>query len=208
MFGHLLKMMKGITLFLFCISLLSLSSCGHIYTKKDTYARPEGVVVNGAQVTSAVEPQGDSGSMSFSAMVYMVGGASLKGPFKWRIEAEGKDGVHERLTVHRLKVLTEETKREEWFPADRLGSVTFKPVPDEADVVFAAYELPGTLEVYPEKDGAFKVIVDVSVKTKSRTQRKLVKFHMARSKESGTEFLFLPTEIAKGWKKSPRDWQW
>ncbi len=200
--------MKQLCRFLGVVSILSLSACGHIYTKKDTYARPAGVDVNGATVTSAVQPQGDKGSFSMSAMVYMAGAASLEGPFKWRIEAEGKEGVHTSLTVHRLKVITEKTKREEWFPADRLGTVSFKPIKKEPGVAFAAYELPGTLEVYPEKDGAYTVVADVSVKSTARTTRKLLKFRMIRSKEKDTEFLFLPSEIAKGWNRSPRDWQW
>ena len=202
------KVMKILLTVLLAASALCLPSCITYHTRSDTYARPAGTQLNGAEVTSAVQPQGSDSSYSFSAMVVSAGFAKLEGPFRWRVEAEGKSGVHESMTVHRLKVITEKTKRDEWFPANRLGTVAFKDLKNEPGKSFAALQLPGTLEVYPEKDGGFAVIADVSIRTKSATRRKLLRFQMVRASEKDTDWKFIPAEIAKGWQQSPRDWQW
>ncbi len=187
---------------------LVLGSCGHIYTKSNTYSKVSGVDINGAIVRSAVKPNGGKGGLSLSAMVYMAGAASLDGPFLWRIEAEGKEGVHEKLIVHRLKVDTSKTKRSEWFPQERLGRYArFKPVPKKPGVTFANYQIPGELEVMPKEDGDIQITADVSVVSNQRTQRKIIQFNMASSKESDTEFLFIPGEIVKSFgKEDPTMW--
>ena len=188
---------------------LALSSCGTIHTKSETYGKSESTRINDAAVSAAVQPQGDDGSFSLSAMVVMAGAAKLKGPFNWRIEAEGTEGVHESMTVHRVTVTTEKTRRSEPFPADRLGTVKFKPLTqEEGNKNFAAFQLPGKLEVYSDVDGPFAIEADVSVKSRLRTERKRVRFQMQPASESDTEFLFIPTEIIRGWKESPRAWQW
>lgn len=186
---------------------LALPSCGHIYTDKDSYKAGEGVVVNGATVSAAVQPEGSTGGMSLSAMIYMAGGAKLHGPFAWRIEAEGKSGEHSRMIVHRLKVTTEKTQRSEWFPSQYLGKwVAFEDVPKEPGVSFAAYRLPGTLEVMPETDGQFTITADVTIQTKTSSVRKLVRFRLSESREKDVDFIFVPAEIVTGWKENPRDW--
>lgn len=195
--------MRTLTALLFA----GLTSCGHIYTDKDSYKAGSGVKVNGATVSAAVNPEGSDGGLSVSAMIYMAGGAKLKGPFAWRIEAEGQEGVHTSLIVHRVKVTTSKTNRSEWFPAEYMGQIApFKSVPKEEGVAFAAYKLPGTLEVDPTKDGAFTVTADVTVRSKTSSQRKLVQFTLAESREKDVDFIFLPAEIVNGWKPNPRDW--
>ncbi len=56
-----------------------------------------------------------------SAMVVSGGVATFDGPFKWRVEAYGTEGDHERLIVHRIRTRTAKTKRDEWFPSSELG---------------------------------------------------------------------------------------
>jgi len=188
---------------------LAFVSCGHIYTKSETYAQSTAVEVNGAKVSSAVKPNGGNGGMSFSAMVYMAGSGKLEGPFLWRIQAEGDEGVHEKMIVHRVKVETAKTKRVEWFPQKYLGKyVTFKPYKKTPGVVYANFQLPGELKVMSDVDGEVTVTADVTVTTNKNRRRKLVKFSLKPSSEKEMEFLFIPTEIIEGHAQNPLEWRW
>ncbi len=187
-----------------------LSSCGHFYTKSDTYKIDNTQVkVNGANLSTSLKPMGGNVGMQFSAMIYMAGGASLKGPFLWRIEAEGIEGVHQSLIVHRLKVETTKTKRSEWYPTKYLGvAAPFKKVPKEEGKSFAQYQIPGKLEVYPKKDGQITVLVDVSVKAEAKTERKMIRFKMVPSTEKDVDFVFVPAEIVTSLRGNPKEWKY
>ena len=188
---------------------LCLGSCGHVYTKNHSYQKSDTVTINGASVGSAVKPEGGKGGFSVSAMVYFAGSATLDGPFRWQIEAEGKDGEHESLQLHRVKVITSETKRSEWYPSKYLGgAVPFKPFKREPGKVFANFEIPGKLKVYPRTDGDITVLADISVKTKTKTERRQVKFQLNADTSKDTEFINLPAEIIKSSRKDPREWSW
>ena len=93
------------------------------YGTRSTYGGSgSGADVNGAEVSMQVKPEGTSGgSYAVSAMVVGVGVANLDGPFRWRIEAEGKEGVHEALYVTRIRTKTSVTKRDEVYPDKWLG---------------------------------------------------------------------------------------
>ena len=83
------------------------SGCVGFYGTRSTYGGQGGAEVNGAVVSMAVKPEGTSGgSYAVTAMVVGVAVANLDGPFRWRIEAEGKEGVHEALYVQRLRTVT------------------------------------------------------------------------------------------------------
>jgi hypothetical protein len=184
------------------ISLFALSACGHIVTKSHTYQKSQAVEINGAKVT------GESG-FGFSAMIYMAGSATLDGPFAWRVEAEGEKGQHQFMIVHRAKVLTSKTKRSDWYPEEHLGYQTnFKPSKKEPGKVFAVFQIPGKLKVYPREDGDITVLADVSITSTKGTGRNLVKFHLAAETTKDVEFISLPSEIIKGSSEDPRDWQW
>ena len=156
-----------------------LCSCGHVYTKSHSYQKSELVTINGASVGSAVKPEGGKGGFSLSAMVYFAGSATLDGPFRWRIEAEGKEGIHESLTLHRVKVITSKTKRSEWYPSQYLGKpVSFKTFKKEPGKSFANFEIPGKLKVYPREDGDITVIADISVTTNKKAERRQVRFKL------------------------------
>ncbi len=188
---------------------LAVCSCGHVYTKSHTYQKSGTVEINGAQVGSAVKPMGGKGGFSLSAMVYMAGAATLDGPFIWRIEAEGVDGVHDSIVVHRLKVTTSATKRSEWYPVRHLGyRQPFKPFKQEPGKAYAVFQVPGKLKVFPRKDGDITLLADVSVRSKKRTVRRLVKFQLKASTVKDVEFINVPAEIVKGSRKDPREWQW
>jgi hypothetical protein len=143
-------------------------------------------------------------------MVYTTGTGTQEGPFLWRIEARGEEGTHRSLTVHGLKVTTSLTKRSEWFPRSWLGhSEEFKPIKGEPGKVFAQYQGPGKLEVYPQEDGQITILVDLSVATESRTARKVVKFVMDPAETKDVEFFFLPAEVVKGFgEEDPQEWKW
>ncbi|NWK54966.1 hypothetical protein HW115_05055 [Verrucomicrobiaceae bacterium N1E253] len=193
-----------------CLVLVSgLSSCGHIYTKSHSYSGGGVVTVNGARITSAVKPMGGEGGFSMSAMVYMAGSATLDGPFIWRIEAEGEQGLHESMTVHRVKVTTSTTKRSEWFPSRHLGVVEpFKPFKKEPGKAYAVFQIPGKLKVFPETDGAITVLADLSVKSTKGTRRKVVQFQLQPGTTSDLEFINLPAEIIEDLENDPREWKW
>jgi len=188
---------------------ICLSSCGHIYTKSHSYKQSDRVTINGASVGSGVKPEGGKGGFSLSAMIYFAGSATLDGPFRWRIEAEGQEGVHESLKLHRVKVVTSKTNRSEWYPSEYLGkAVPFKPFKKEPGKSFANFEIPGQLKVYPRTDGDITVIADISVTTTSKTERRQVKFQLNSENQKGTEFINVPAELIKSSRKDPREWSW
>ncbi|MBK1830814.1 hypothetical protein JIN77_08765 [Verrucomicrobiaceae bacterium R5-34] len=188
---------------------LIVTSCGHLYTKSHSYAKSSTVTINGAKVGSAVKPEGGKGGFSMSAMVYMAGAATLDGPFRWRIEAEGKEGIHKSLTVHRVKVITSKTKRSEWYPRQHLGTAqAFSSYKKEPGKSFANFQIPGKLKVYPRSDGDITVIADISVTSTQKTERRQVRFLLRADTTKEVDFINLPAEIIKGSRNDPREWQW
>ena len=187
-----------------------LGSCAQFVSKEKSYLEGGAVEINGSMVRSAVKPNGGEGGMALSAMVYSAGTATLDGPFKWRIEATGVEGEHRGLTVHRLKVRTSKTGREEWYPEKYLGKLAlFQPLKGEAGKSFAQYPIPGELEIYPEQDGAIEILADISVRTVKGATRRVVRFSMAPKQSREVESIFLPAEIVKGFgEKDPRAWHW
>lgn len=202
--------MKKINITISSLAISLLSSCGHIFTKSDTYDTSASVVVNGAKVTSGVKPNGGKAGFGISAMIYMAGSAKLEGPFKWRIEAEGVADDHTSMVVHRLKVETSKTKRNEWFDSKKLGYKTkFINYKKEEGKSYAVYQVPGILKVYPEKDGDIAIIADITITNKKRSQRKLVKFSLrAEQDKKETDFVFFPAEIVNSFgQRDPREWE-
>jgi hypothetical protein len=82
-----------------------------MYIKDHGFRKTEAVEINGASVKSALKPRGGSRGFAISAMIIATGTGTLDGPFLWRVEAEGQEGVHEWLRVNKAKVTTETTKR-------------------------------------------------------------------------------------------------
>jgi len=196
-----------IQILLALVGSLLLSNCGHFVTRGKTYQNSSGVGINGAKVFSSVKPNGGKGGASFSALVYIGGVGVVDGPFLWRIQAEGEEGVHESMVVHRAKVLTSTTKREEWFPKEWLGkAVKFESYKKEPGKSYASFQFPGELEVYPEKDGDITVLAEISVRANGKREKKIAKFELAPGKANDVDFLFLPAEIFK--PKDPREWKW
>ena len=195
-------------LLLLAVALLT-ASCGHMYLKTESYAVGEEVEINGAKVRSPVRPNGGSSGFALSAMVYSAGSGSLDGPFLWRIEATGREGVHEALTVHRLKVTTEKTKRSEWFPGNYLGTeAPFQPVPRREGETFAQFQIPGELEVYPQKDGSISICAEISVRSTERTERRIARFRLEPESSRGLETLNVPAELVKSWGgPDPAEWK-
>jgi len=190
-------------------SLLFLSSCGHIMTKSHTYRESDTVEINGANVSGAVRPAGGKSGFGFSAMIYMAGSATLDGPFIWRVQAEGEEGLHQHMVVHRVKVMTSKTKRSEWYPDEHLSYQTeFEPSQKDLGKVFAVFQIPGKLKVYPREDGDITILADVSVTSTEGIGRKLVKFNLVTETTKDVEFISLPSEIIKGSSGDPRDWEW
>ncbi len=81
------------------------TGCVGFYGTRSTYGGQDGAEVNGARVSMSVKPEGTSGgTYALSAIVVGVAIANLDGPFRWRIEAEGKEGIHEAMYVQRLRI--------------------------------------------------------------------------------------------------------
>ena len=185
------------------------ASCGHVLTDRSSYHGEQGVEVNRALVRSAVKPLGGSAGFALTAGVYTAGSGTLDGPFLWRIEAEGDQGYHRGLTVHRVKVETKITQRKEWYPQSLLGkTVEFCPVKGSQDAVFAHYQIPGELEVFPDEDGDITILVDLTIRTVEERVRKMVRFRMTPRQSRDLELIFLPAEIVRGNTMNPRAWGW
>lgn len=187
---------------------LLLASCGHIHTKSQSYQLNKAANVNGARVITEVKPMGGKPGFSVSAMVYMAGSASLEGPFKWRVQAIGKQGVHQYMHIHSVSMRTAHTKRHNSFPRSQLPSsipfVSYKKTPG---VVYAVHQFPGLLEVYPQTDGPVTVTINVSIRSHAQSERKIITGVLKPTQQSETEFLFIPTEIAQSFgQRDPRSW--
>lgn len=186
---------------------LGLSNCASLIAKKNTYINEGlGVKINGATVRMQVSPEGAAnGSMAFSAMIVSSAVATLEGPFRWRLDAVGTPGVHQSIVVHRLHTTTEKTKRSGWYPVDHLNKrADFRVSKEHPSVARARYEIPGLLQVNSATDGKLTILADLSVSTKDRHERKLVRFHLDPQQKTANEFLILPVEIVKSFGK---DWE-
>ncbi len=188
-------------------------SCAHFFVKEKTYEAAGGSDVNGALVSSAVKGMGGKAGISVSALVYSGATGETDGPFLWRIEARGEEGVHESLTVHRLRVKTEKTNRSEPFPGEWLNKAApFELLKGKKNKgkTFAKVQLPGRLEVFPEVDGEITMEAELSVKkANGRSERKKLTFQMAPKVGRKNEVVFLPAEIAGSFgRKDPTEWKW
>ncbi|MGJ8645220.1 MAG: hypothetical protein ACSHX9_17595 [Luteolibacter sp.] len=187
------------------------SGCMGFYGTRSTYGGSgSGVAVNGAEVSMQVKPEGTSGgSYALSAMVVGVGVANLDGPFRWRIEAEGREGVHQALYVTRIRTKTSVTKRDEVYPDKWLGEkIPFTKKQSYPDgVVKAVFEIPGRLEVKPKEDGTLEVLADVTIQAKGRRVGKTVKFLLDPASKDDREVIFLPAEIVSSIGKPVSEWE-
>lgn len=192
--------------------LISMTGCVSLIAKKNTYGTSvssPAVRVNGAEIRMQVKPEGtENGSFVLSAMVVSAAIATFDGPFRWRIEATGEIDRQSSLVIHRVRTRTGKTKRDEWYPADHLGKrADFKLPAGETRLTRAVYPIPGLLKVKSHEDGSLEFFVDLTVTTKSRSERKLVRFKMEPSQKRQDEFIFLPTEIINNIGKSLENWE-
>ena len=195
---------------------IPLAGCVGSRTTKHTYtagASSPVVRVDGAAVRLQLSPQGTDGGMyAVSAMVVSAAAVTLDGPFKWRIQAVGAAGRHDFLTVHRIRTRTTGTKRDEWYPESHLGRrVDFRKRSGAAGDWRAVYEIPGLLKVKPREDGALEVLVDMTIGSAARRERRVVRFRLDPVRGQKDEFIFLPAEIVKSIGKpmaDPQDWGW
>jgi hypothetical protein len=188
---------------------LCLAGCVSLSMKKHTYGGGgRSVEVNGARVALAVKPEGaESGSYMVSAMVVSAGAATMDGPFRWRIEAIGDEGVHEELVVTSLHTRTGKTGLAEEYPREKLGQrALFRPLADQPGKARARFLVPGLLQVKPREDGRLTVTAGVAVKAKGRWKRAKVKFHLDPDEKRETETIFLPAEIVRSFGTDPADW--
>lgn len=203
--------MKLLAITTILLGLLLQVGCVGFYGTRSTYgAVGSGADVNDATVSMQVKPEGTSGgSYAISAMVVGVGVANLDGPFRWRVEAVGQEGVHEAMYVQRIRTVTKVTKRDEWFPEKWLGErVDFvRKKTYDPGVVKAVFDIPGQLKVKPKEDGALDVLVDLIISAKGKRVRKVVKFRLDPTQKSDRELIFLPAEIVTSIGKPVSEWE-
>lgn len=196
-------------LFLLAAAPLLLTSCAHMFMKDHGFRKTQAVEINGASVTSALKPMGGSSGLAISAMIIATGTGTLDGPFLWRVEAEGLDGVHEWIRVNKARVTTETTRRSEPFPGQHLGiNAKFEPIPGEKGRSFAKFQIPGKLQVFPREDGKTKIHLNISVKAAGKTETQWILFELEPETKWKNESVFLPTEIVKSFRGDPREWDW
>lgn len=205
--------MHGTTRFasavLMLIAAATTSGCVSLIADKHTYnASSPAVQVNGADIRMQVRPDGtDGANYAVSAMVVSAAVATMDGPFRWRLEAIGQPGKHRSLVIHRIHTRTTKTKRDEWFPASKLGKrADFRPIKGDVGKTRARYPIPGHLVVKPRDDGAIEVTVDLSIFSEGGAVRKSVRFRMDPSHKRQDEFIFLPAEIVSSIGKPMSDW--
>lgn len=190
---------------------LALTGCVSFYGNRSTYGQAGGgAVINGATVSMQVKPEGTSGgSYALSAMVVGAAVANLDGPFRWRIDAVGKEGVHEAMFVRRLRTVTSITERDEWFPESWLGKRTdfVRKKSYAPGEVRAVFDIPAKLDVKPSVDGALDVFADVIIVAKGSRVRKTVKFHLDPASKKDREVVFIPAEIITGIGKPMSEWE-
>ena len=186
-----------------------LPSCASFFIKDHGFQQSTEVEINGAKVNSSVKAMGGKGGFAISALVFATGTGTLDGPFIWRVQAEGEEGVHEWLRLNEARVTTEATKRSEPFPKSYLGEkAKFVPIPREKGKTFAKFQLPGKLTVFPREDGKIKIHLNVSVHAKGRTETKWLLFEMEPQSKWTNDTIFLPTEIVNNFRGNPREWDW
>ncbi len=190
---------------------LLLPSCMSFYGNRSTYGQiGGGAQINGATVSMQVKPEGTSGgSYALSAMVVGVGVANLDGPFSWRIEAVGKEGVHETMYVQGIRTVTSVTKRNEKLPERWLGERTdfVRKKSYAPGEVRAVFDIPVKLDVKPSVDGALDVYADIIVLAKGTRVRKTVKFHLDPTSKKDREVIFIPAEIVTSIGKPMSEWE-
>lgn len=202
--------MKQMPLFSIIVS-LALPGCMSFYGNRSTYGQAgSGAVVNGATVSMQVKPEGTSGgSYALSAMIVGVGVANLDGPFRWRIEAVGKEGIHETMYVQRIRTVTSITKRDERFPERWLGERTdfLRKKSYSPGEVRAVFDIPAKLDVKPSVDGALDVIADVMIVANGKQVSRTVKFHLDPARKKDREMIFIPAEIVTSIGKPVSEWE-
>jgi hypothetical protein len=199
----IVQMIVGLLLLLSC-------SCVGIRGKKHTYSTSGGTAeVGSATVGVQFRPEGTKGpNMMLSAMVIGGGFATFDGPFRWRLEALGVTGRHEKMVVHRIRTKTAKTARDEWYPSRHLGFAKgFRKLKGQPGVSRCRYEIPGLLKVKPEEDGRLDVLIDLSVISTDGTTRRSLRFALDPATKRADEMVFLPVEIAKSVGTDPEDWE-
>jgi len=188
---------------------LLLTGCAQMFMKDHGFRQTQAVEINGASVKSALKPMGGSSGLAISAMIIATGTGTLDGPFLWRVEAEGQEGLHEWIRINKAKVTTETTKRSEPFPSRHLGiNAKFEPLPGEKGKSFAKFQIPGKLLVFPRKDGKTKIHLNVSVRAGGKTETRWILFELEPETKWKNDSIFLPTEIVKSFRGDPREWDW
>ncbi|MEP4079231.1 hypothetical protein [Haloferula sp.] len=192
------------------VGILVLNSCVGIRGQKHTYSASGGTVeVAGATVGIQFRPEGTKGpNMMLSAMVVGGGFATFDGPFRWRVEAFGERGRHEKMIVHRIRTKTSKSDRDEWYPSKYLGfAKNFRRLKGQPERNRCRYEIPGLLKVKPEEDGRLDVWMDLSIVEASGSTRSLVRFALDPATKRADEMVFLPVEIAQSIGTDPEDWE-
>ena len=77
-----------------------------------------------------------------------------------------------------------------------------------AGEVFAQYQIPGELEVYPSEDGEIAITVDLTIRTAEETIRRMLRFRMKPQESRDLEFMFLPADFVSGSSQDPKEWNW
>jgi len=193
---------------------LLLSSCMGFYLRDNSYeATTKPVVINDAEVKIALKPMGGDTYGSISAMVVGFGAGKTDGPFIWRVEGVGQEGVHEYIWVNNLTVETSLTKRSEPYDRKLLNFKSpFEPMKgkENAGKAFANHQIYGKLLVYPKEDGDIKITASVSVKKVSgEIETKKIVFKLIPNSGNKFESIFLPTEIINSFGgQDPTEWDW
>ena len=190
--------MKPYNIILLCTTALLATSCMTIRETSNTYVLPAGSTASLAGATIAGEfiPKDGSSSFNASAMVYGVASGKRFGPYEFALYATGHRQQHDNITVHSLTYRWSSGVTDV-VPAAYMGrAVNFRNTLD-GGVIQATWHSPGELRSDFAKETSVTVEADVTVKTRTGSERRKVSLKFDRATVKNTSFHSAPLEMAK-----------
>ena len=180
--------MKTPTLLMLCTTALLAASCSTVPESSQSYVPASGAsaALAGASLAGEFTPAGG-------------GGQSLRS-YKFALYATGGPRTHDTMTVHALTYRWA-TGVQDAVPAGYFGkAILFRNSLTPA-VTQATWHSPGELRTDVSRESGVTVEADVSIKTRSGTERRVVALRFDRSTTPGSSLQNAPHELIREAKR-------
>ncbi len=198
---------RGIVLALLSIGM---TGCMSVYLKMRDYKAPTQdltsvpIEINGAQIRILVSPverelQGIKGRRS----------EQMSPLLRWRVEAQGIEGVHQKLGASTLSICTEQSLQSKRL--SRRSYASFEPMQSERNQgkVLARCLMPSVLEFDTQNNRSTTIDVLIAVQNTRRIDHRKVRVTLNPNFYKNPDATFLPTTVVKGiGKYDPVVWGW